>query len=100
MAEPISSISVSYVFQHAVIALFGGIANAINKHRTGESKTLMDFIALAIMSSFFGVLFGFIAIHTYPNSEYLTMAVAGTGGWLGIESTGLLTDFIKSRFKK
>lgn len=98
MAEP--TISVTYIAQHATVAFFGGIAHAINKHRNGESKTFMDFVLLTILSSFFGVLFGFIAIHFYPESEYLTMAVAGTGGWLGIESTAILVEFLKNRFTK
>jgi len=98
MAEP--TISVSYIVQHSMIAFFGGVAHAINKHRNGDSKTFMDFVLLTILSSFFGVLFGFIGIHFYPNSEYLTMAIAGTGGWLGIESTGILVEFLKKRFTK
>lgn len=93
-------LSTSVITNHTIIALFGGITHAINKHRNGESKTMIDFILLTIMSSFFGVLFGFIAISLYPNNEYLTMAVAGTGGWLGIESSGILFDFISKRFKK
>jgi uncharacterized membrane protein YqgA involved in biofilm formation len=97
MSEPIVA-TTTYVFQHAVIAILGGLAHAINKHRTGESKTVADFLLLAIMSSFFGVLFGFLAIHFYPESEYLTMAVSGIGGWLGTESTGVLVAFLSKRF--
>lgn len=99
MSEPVSTISLSYVLQHTIIAIFGGFAHAINKYRNGQSKTPMDFFLLTILSSFFGVLFGFISIHLYPTSEYLTMAIAGTGGWMGIESIGMLMTFIKSKVK-
>lgn len=97
MAEPVS-ISASIILQHTLVAIFGGIAHAINKHRNGMSKTFMDFFLLTILSSFFGVMFGFIAIHFFPSSEYLTLSIAGTGGWLGIEATGILIDFVKKMF--
>lgn len=97
MSEPLSTAAVT---NHFIIALFGGLAHAINKHRNGESKNMTDFILLTIMSSFFGVLFGFIAISLYPNNEYLTMAVAGSGGWFGIESTGLLLNIIAKKIQK
>lgn len=98
MADP--TISLTYIAQHAMVAFFGGITHAINKHRNGQSKTFMDFILLTIMSSFFGVLFGFLGIHFFPNSEYLTMALAGTGGWLGVESMGFILEVIKNKFQK
>ena len=97
MTEHLSTVAVT---NHFIIAFFGGLSHAINKHRNGESKTMVDFILLTVMSSFFGVLFGFMAISLYPNNEYLTMAVAGTGGWLGIESSGILFDFVGKKFKK
>lgn len=97
MSEPLSTAAVT---NHFIIALFGGLAHAINKHRNGESKNMIDFILLTIMSSFFGVLFGFIAISLYPNNEYLTMAVAGSGGWFGVESTGLLLNIIAKKIQK
>lgn len=97
MADP-SSLSAGYILQHTVVALFGGVAHAINKHRNGQSKTMVDFILLAVLSSFFGVLAGFIAIHFFPTSEYLTLSIAGTGGWLGVEMTPILVDFIKKLF--
>lgn len=97
MSEPLSTTA---IVNHSIIALFGGLTHAINKHRNGESKTMLDFILLTIMSSFFGVMFGFIAISLYPTNEYLTMAVAGSGGWFGIESTGVLFSIISSKIKK
>lgn len=97
MSEPLSTAAVT---NHFIIAFFGGLAHAINKHRNGESKTMTDFILLTIMSSFFGVLFGFIALSLYPSNEYLTLAIAGSGGWFGIESTGILFNIISRRIQK
>lgn len=97
MSEPLSTAAVA---NHFIIAFFGGLTHAINKHRNGESKTMTDFILLTIMSSFFGVLFGFIAISLYPNNEYLTLAIAGSGGWFGIESTGILFNIIAKKINK
>ena len=93
MIEP-ASISMSALFKHGIIAVFGGITHAINKHRMGQTKGVVDIFALAFMSAFFGVLFGFIALSTI-NNEYLTLSVAGVGGWLGIESKGLMIEFVR-----
>lgn len=89
------SVSVSVLAKHGTIAFFGGLAHAINKHRTGESKGWLDLLALTAMSSFFGLLFGFIALYLFKNNEYITLAMAGTGGWLGIEGVGMLLALIK-----
>ena len=90
-----TAVSVSILIKHGSVALIGGFAHAINSHRNGESKGLIDLIALAAMSSFFGLLFGFIALYLFGNNEYITLAMAGTGGWLGIEGIGILLGVIK-----
>lgn len=82
------------------MAIIGAIAHAINQHRTGKSKGLLDFFLLAVMSSFFGVMFGFLAVGLAPANEYFTMAAAGVGGWLGIESMGLIMVYINKIVKK
>lgn len=92
-----TSITAGALTKHGIIALLGGIAHAINKHRMGQTKNFLDFIALAFMSAFFGVIFGFIALSISAN-EYVTLSIAGTGGWLGIESTGMLIDFVRKMF--
>lgn len=89
-----TTISLSALAKHGFIAVLGGIAHAINKHRMGQTKGILDIVALAFMSAFFGVLFGFIALATLQN-EHLTLSVAGVGGWLGIESTGILIEFVR-----
>lgn len=95
MTEPTSTISITVILKHGVIAVFGGIAHAINAHRQGESKGVLDFMLLAVLSSFFGILFGFIALHFLGSNEYATLSVSGIGGWLGIESTGLLIELLR-----
>ncbi len=92
-------VSETIAYKHGLVALIGGLANAINKHRTGESKGFLDFIALSVMSSFFGIITGFIAVSLFGTNEYLTLSVAGTGGWLGIETTGILQIWIKKILK-
>lgn len=98
LTEISKSISSAAITKHGIIALFGGVANAINKHRTGESKGLLDFVALSLLSSFFGLLFGLIALSLGKNNEYLTLCAAGMGGWLGIEGAGIISSYIKKIF--
>lgn len=94
-----TTLTASAVFKHALLAIFGGFAHAINAQRNGQTKNLMDFILLTLLSSFFGVLFGLIGLAILPNNEYLTLALAGTGGWLGIEGAAILIDFAKRALK-
>lgn len=94
-----SVLATSVFWKHAVLAVSGGIAHAINAQRNGQTKNWMDFILLALMSSFFGVLFGLIALSVIGEDEYLTLAIAGAGGWLGIEGAGMLIDFLKRALK-
>ena len=78
MSEPVSTFAVSAVVKHGLIASFGALAHAINAHRTGKTKGLLDFCLLTIMSSFSGVIFALIALHLFDN-QYITLAAAGSG---------------------
>lgn len=73
------------------MAFFGGIVHALTEHREGTSKTFTDFIILTVISSFSGILFGFIALKLFPNNEYLTLAIAGSGGFMGLEGLKVLS---------
>ncbi len=84
---------------HGLLALFGGIAHAINAHRKGESKTVFDFMMLTALSSFSGVLFALIALYMFDNS-YVTLAAAGSGGFLGVEGLALITDKVRELISK
>lgn len=83
-----------------LMAIFGGIAHAINAHREGKSHNPVDFILLAIMSSFFGFLIGFIGISLFKENIYAIMAMSGVGGWLGVESKSLLQSWVGSILTK
>lgn len=83
---------------HAGIAVFGAIVHALEAQRKGATKSMADFAALVIMSSFSGVMFALVAVTYLPNEVYLTTAIAGTGGYVGVEGLGLLVEVIKKKW--
>lgn len=90
MAEPITAtLTIGTILKHGFLALFGALAHAINMHRNGQSKGFMDFVLLAVMSSFSGVIFALLALQFF-NNEYITLAAAGSGGFLGVEGLTVL----------
>lgn len=97
MPEPINTVgmlSFAIITKHGMLALLGAIAHAMNAHRIGRSKTLMDFFLLVIISSFSGLLFSLLALQFF-HSEYLTLAAAGAGGYSGVEGLTVLTKKIR-----
>ncbi len=88
----------SPVAMHAIMAIFGALTHALSAHRAGKTKSPLDFITLTIMSSFTGVIFLLIATAYIPNETYLIGAIAGTGGWLGIEGMSMSVDYIQKKF--
>ncbi len=82
------------IAKHGILALFGAVAHAIFAHRNGTSKGFVDFILLTMISSFSGVVFALIALHTF-DSEYMTLAAAGAGGFLGVEGLTILAVKIR-----
>jgi hypothetical protein len=94
MSEPFSSFTLSTIAKHGLLAGFGALAHAINAHRTGKTKGFLDFCLLTIMSSFSGVIFALVALHTFDN-QYITLAAAGSGGFLGVEGLTLLSIKIR-----
>jgi uncharacterized membrane protein HdeD (DUF308 family) len=93
--EPTGGITAAALLKHGMIALFGGVAHAINASRNGETKGWTDFTFLTILSSFFGLLFGFIAIHFLGANEYLTVSISGVGGFLGVESLKMIIPILR-----
>lgn len=79
---------------HGVMALFGATAHAIRAHRLGESKGFADFFLLTLMSSFSGVVFALVAAHAFDN-QYITLASAGAGGFLGVEALSIVAITIR-----
>jgi len=96
-----SDLPVSYsVAAHGFIALFGGVVHAAKAYRAGATKTLLDFAVLTVMSSFTGVIFALIALHTFPEQQYLTLAMAGTGGFLGVEGMTIIIERVRQVITK
>ena len=96
------TITLAAIAKHGTIVLFGAVVHALIAHRKGVSKTLLDFFALTIMSSFSGIIFALIGLHIFgPDQQYITLALAGTGGYLGVEGMSIITSrFIKQIIKK
>lgn len=98
MSEPISTTALS---THGALALFGAVVHASKAHREGESKTGSDFIILTVMSSFSGVMFSLVGFYFFGESQpYITMALAGTGGYLGVEGMAIIVDTIRVLINK
>lgn len=83
------------IIMHGMVAFFGAITHAIRAHRAGQSKGLIDFALLTIMSSFSGLIFSLIALQATDNL-YFTLAAAGAGGFLGVEGLSFASNFIKN----
>lgn len=92
MNEPISTTQITY---HGGLAFFGALVHASNAHRTGKSKTLLDFCILTLMSSFSGVMFALLGLYIFQDSIHLSMAMAGTGGYLGVEGMSIIVERLK-----
>ena len=82
--------------KHGLIAILGGIIHALSAYRKGETRGLIDIVILAIISSFTGVIFAFLALYLYPQG-YLTYAIAGVGGFIGVEGMAWITEFVKKK---
>lgn len=81
--------SITTLIAHGVAAIFGGLTNALNAQRNGKTKGLLDVIILTIISSFSGVVFAFVAMSMFDNL-YITIAAAGSGGFLGVEGLAVI----------
>lgn len=97
MHEPISTAQIA---AHGGIALFGAIVHAAKAHRQGTSKTLIDFLILTLMASFTGVMFSFIGIYLFADNLYVSMCMAGTGGFLGVEGMTMIIDRVRILISK
>lgn len=93
MPEPITK---TYLAIHGALAIFGAVVHAAQAHRNGSSKTLLDFIVLVLMSSFSGVMFSLIGLQFFGDQIYVSMALAGTGGFVGVEGMTLIVEKLRS----
>ncbi len=89
-----TAITAQAVIGHGILASFGALAHSINAHRKGQSKNLTDFFLLTIMSSFSGLIFALLALYYFDN-QYITLAAAGSGGFLGVEGLTIIASKIR-----
>ena len=76
---------------HGAFALIGGLAKAIKR----KKNRAVEYFACGLVSSFSGVLFAIIFKHFFPNMEYLHLAAAGIGGWVGSDGIEFLYKLLK-----
>lgn len=93
-------ISSSQIAVHGIAALFGAFVHAAKAHRLGQSKTFLDFLTLVLMSSFSGAMFALLGFHFFPGEHYISMALAGTGGFLGVEGMTIAISKIQDMLTK
>ena len=84
---------------HGLLALFGAFTHAAVSYRSGGTKSFGDFMILVVISSFSGVMFALMGAEFFGPDSYRTLAMTGTGGFIGIEGMTWVTTFIKSKFK-
>lgn len=92
---PVPEVASGVLVKHGVVACFGAVVHALNAHRNGDTKKVLDILALTVISSFSGVMFAFIGLHFFAEGSYLTLAFAGSGGFLGVEGMSIVIRFVK-----
>ena len=92
---PTEVIATGALAKHGIVAFFGALVHALNAHRNGDTKSVLDIITLTIISSFSGVMFAFIGLHFFQEGGYLTLAFAGSGGFLGVEGMSFVVRTLK-----
>ena len=92
---PTEVIATGALAKHGIVAFFGALVHALNAHRNGDTKSVVDIISLTIISSFSGVMFAFIGLHFFQEGSYLTLAFAGSGGFLGVEGMSFVVRTLK-----
>lgn len=80
---------------HGIIAFFGAIVHALKAHRSGQSKNILDFLTLTVMSSFSGVMFAILGLQMFPDQIYVTLMLAGAGGFMGVEGMVIIIDIVR-----
>lgn len=91
-----AEITTGTLAKHGFVAVFGAIVHALNAHRHGQTKNALDIVALTFISSFSGAMFSFVALHVYGEISYLTLAIAGSGGFLGVEGMAFVLKVVKT----
>jgi len=84
--------------KHGAVAFFGALVHALNAQRNGNTKSFLDVVTLTVISSFSGVMFAFIGLHFFSEGSYLTLALAGSGGFLGVEGMTVVVKILRKSF--
>jgi hypothetical protein len=87
-------------FYHGTLAVFGALVHATKVYRAGGTKNFLDYIALVFMSSFSGVMFLLLALQWFGTESYLTGALAGAGGFMGVEGMTYVITYLTKYFNK
>lgn len=95
--EPISAFFSSMAAKIGAMAAFGALAHTIHAKREGKTRSVGDFFLLWIMSSFFGVVLAMISASVFKENTWIVYGMAGTGGWLGIETTSFIKEWVQSK---
>lgn len=96
MLEVITTFFSTTIAKIGVMAFFGALASTIKAKRSGNITSFSDFILFWVMSAFFGVVIGFIGLSFFKENIWMIMAMSGTGGWLGTETTNFLKEWLKN----
>ncbi len=85
---------------HGALAVFGALVHATQAFRNGKTRSVIDWLALFFISSFSGVMFLLLGLQWFGPESYLTGALAGTGGYIGVEGMSIVIDYLTRYFKK
>lgn len=82
------------IISYGVITMFSGLAKAL----ADGKKRLWDIVTGVIISGFSGTMFAVASMAIFGDSHfYLTMVMAGSGGFLGVEGMNWLAERVKTK---
>ena len=93
--------NISEIIKHGIIALIAGFAHALNERRDEKASKMVkigEFIASVLIASFSGVIFGLIALEMFGQGSYLTLAITGSGGFIGAKGLKIISESLVSLF--
>lgn len=99
MQEPITLTILAKHLIFGAMAIIGGLIHALIAYRRGETRGIVDFTALALISGFAGVMWSLLALIYFPDNLYAIAFASGMGGFLSTEGLSMLTNYIKLRLK-
>ena len=92
---PHNDLNLIQVILHGVVAIFGGIVRALSD----GNKKFKGIIIEGFIAGFSGSMLGLLAINI-TDSQSITLVIAGTGGYMGVESIKLLANWVSKKLNK